>query len=79
MLEKVTADLAKCTMGVESPASAMSIFATAFLFLNLAVLTGVGVTSCPPLLLKTNPSIGETSSGTMSDALCESHVGKYIP
>ncbi|KAJ5364038.1 uncharacterized protein N7496_009751 [Penicillium cataractarum] len=40
MLEKVTADLAKCTMGIESPASAMSIFATAFLFLNLAVLTG---------------------------------------
>lgn len=43
MLEKVTADLAKCTMGVESPGSAMSIFATAFLFLNLAVLTGVWV------------------------------------
>jgi hypothetical protein len=44
MLEKITAELAKCTMGVESPASAMSIFATAFLFLNLAVLTGVLVT-----------------------------------
>ena len=41
VLEKVTADLARCTMGVETPASAMSIFATAFLFLNLAVLTGV--------------------------------------
>ncbi|KAJ5678803.1 hypothetical protein N7462_007047 [Penicillium macrosclerotiorum] len=40
MLEKVTSDLAKCTMGVESPANTMSIFATAFLFLNLAVLTG---------------------------------------
>ncbi|KAJ5403445.1 transcriptional regulator family: C2H2 zinc finger and Fungal Specific TF [Penicillium cosmopolitanum] len=40
MLERVTADLAKCTMGVESPSSTMSIFATAFLFLNLAVLTG---------------------------------------
>ncbi|KAJ5678289.1 uncharacterized protein N7477_003922 [Penicillium maclennaniae] len=39
VLEKITADLARCTMGVESPASAMSIFATAFLFLNLAVLT----------------------------------------
>jgi len=41
VLERVTADLARCTMGVETPASAMSIFATAFLFLNLAVLTGV--------------------------------------
>lgn len=41
VLEKVTADLAKCTMGVESPSRTMSTFATAFLFLNLAVLTGV--------------------------------------
>ncbi|KAJ5085921.1 hypothetical protein N7532_010692 [Penicillium argentinense] len=40
VLEKVTADLARCTMGVESPSSTISIFATAFLFLNLAVLTG---------------------------------------
>lgn len=41
MLEKVTTDLAKCTMGVETPSATMSIFATAFLLLNLAVLTGV--------------------------------------
>ncbi|KAJ5231718.1 uncharacterized protein N7469_006306 [Penicillium citrinum] len=40
MLERVTAEVAKCTMGVESPSSTLSIFATAFLFLNLAVLTG---------------------------------------
>lgn len=45
MLERVTADLAKCTMGVESPSSTISIFATAFLFLNLAVLTGVRISS----------------------------------
>jgi hypothetical protein len=50
MLEKVTADLAKCTMGAESPASAMSIFATAFLFLNLAVLTGVEFASSFPFV-----------------------------
>lgn len=41
MLDIVTADLAKCTMGVETPSATMSIIATAFLFLNLAVLTGV--------------------------------------
>ncbi|KAJ6005443.1 hypothetical protein N7451_003387 [Penicillium sp. IBT 35674x] len=40
VLEKITSELAKCTMGVESPANTMSIFATTFLFLNLAVLTG---------------------------------------
>ncbi|KAJ5929093.1 transcriptional regulator family: C2H2 zinc finger and Fungal Specific TF [Penicillium verhagenii] len=40
VLEKITAELAKCSMGVESPANTMSIFATTFLFLNLAVLTG---------------------------------------
>ena len=52
MLEKVTAELAKCTMGVESPASTMSIFTTAFLFLNLAVLTGVCLLASPPRLSK---------------------------
>lgn len=34
-------DLARCTMGIETPAHTMSTFATAFLFLNLAVMTGV--------------------------------------
>ncbi|KAJ5586892.1 uncharacterized protein N7459_002657 [Penicillium hispanicum] len=40
VLDKVTSELAKCTMGVETSAATISIFATAFLFLNLAVLTG---------------------------------------
>ncbi|KAJ5183315.1 hypothetical protein N7492_000931 [Penicillium capsulatum] len=40
VLERVTTELAKCTIGAESPIGTMSVFATAFLFLNLAVLTG---------------------------------------
>ena len=35
------ADLAQCTVGAEQPAAAISTFATALLFLNLAVLTDV--------------------------------------
>ncbi|KAJ6144348.1 transcriptional regulator family: C2H2 zinc finger and Fungal Specific TF [Penicillium chermesinum] len=40
MLEKVTVDLTRCTMGTSNPADTVSTLATAFLFLNLAVLTG---------------------------------------
>ncbi|KAJ5654490.1 transcriptional regulator family: C2H2 zinc finger and Fungal Specific TF [Penicillium lividum] len=40
MLENITSELARCTVGGESPANTVSIYATAFLFLNLAVLTG---------------------------------------
>ncbi|PYI00162.1 hypothetical protein BO71DRAFT_312245 [Aspergillus ellipticus CBS 707.79] len=40
MLESVTADLAKCSVGVEGSLGTMSTFATAFLFLNLAAMTG---------------------------------------
>ncbi|KAJ5477444.1 hypothetical protein N7539_007588 [Penicillium diatomitis] len=38
-LEKIMIDLAQCTTGTENPAAAISTFATAILFLNLAVLT----------------------------------------
>ncbi|KAJ6036456.1 hypothetical protein N7540_000735 [Penicillium herquei] len=40
VLEKITADLAKCSLGGETPTNVVSTFATTFLFLNLAVLTG---------------------------------------
>ncbi|RAL00381.1 FTFMHR domain-containing protein [Aspergillus ibericus CBS 121593] len=40
MLESITADLAKCSVGVEGPLSTISTFAAAFLFLNLAAMTG---------------------------------------
>ncbi|PWY95530.1 hypothetical protein BO94DRAFT_562225 [Aspergillus sclerotioniger CBS 115572] len=40
MLENVTADLAKCSVGVEGTLSTISTFATALLVLNLAALTG---------------------------------------
>ncbi|PYI04968.1 C2H2 type zinc finger domain protein [Aspergillus sclerotiicarbonarius CBS 121057] len=40
MLESITADLAKCSVGVESPFPTISTFAAAFLFLNLAAMTG---------------------------------------
>lgn len=42
MLESVTADLSKCSVGVEGSLSTVSTFAAAFLFLNLAAMTGVG-------------------------------------
>jgi hypothetical protein len=70
MLEMVMADLAKCTMGVESPSSTISIFATAFLFLNLAVLTGVRISFLPCEKLKTNESTGQDTFRTVPDALC---------
>ncbi|KAL4780902.1 hypothetical protein BJX76DRAFT_32141 [Aspergillus varians] len=40
ILEKITADLAKCSVGVENTMGTMNIFAAAFLFLNLAAMTG---------------------------------------
>ncbi|GKZ34343.1 hypothetical protein AbraIFM66950_004573 [Aspergillus brasiliensis] len=40
MLECITADLAKCSVGVEGSLSTISTFAAAFLFLNLAAMTG---------------------------------------
>ncbi|PWY82930.1 hypothetical protein BO70DRAFT_428993 [Aspergillus heteromorphus CBS 117.55] len=40
MLESITADLAKCSVGVEGSLATMSTFAAAFLFLNLAAMTG---------------------------------------
>ncbi|KAB8200693.1 Zinc finger C2H2 type [Aspergillus parasiticus SU-1] len=40
VLEKLTAELAMCSVGTESSANAMSAFAAAALFLNLAALTG---------------------------------------
>lgn len=70
MLERVTADLAKCTMGVESPSSTMSIFATAFLFLNLAVLTGVWISFLVPGNLHTNTFTGQDTFRTVPNALC---------
>ncbi|KAJ5601317.1 transcriptional regulator family: C2H2 zinc finger and Fungal Specific TF [Penicillium lagena] len=39
-LEKVTAELSKCSTGIESSSGSVSTFATAFLFLSLAALTG---------------------------------------
>ncbi|KAJ5084687.1 hypothetical protein NUU61_009266 [Penicillium alfredii] len=40
VLEEVSAELTKCTVGIESPTGTVSTFATALLFLNLAALTG---------------------------------------
>ncbi|KAL4752379.1 hypothetical protein BDW72DRAFT_72603 [Aspergillus terricola var. indicus] len=40
VLERITADLAKCSVGVESTLDTMNTFAAAFLFLNLAAMTG---------------------------------------
>lgn len=40
VLGRVTADLAKCSIGVDNPSDAVSTFATALLFLNLAAMTG---------------------------------------
>ncbi|KAL2871046.1 FTFMHR domain-containing protein [Aspergillus lucknowensis] len=40
VLEKITADLTKCSVGVENTMGTMSTFAAAFLFLNLAAMTG---------------------------------------
>ncbi|KAL4789473.1 hypothetical protein BDV19DRAFT_25215 [Aspergillus venezuelensis] len=40
VLEKITADLAKCSVGVENTMGTMNTFAAAFLFLNLAAITG---------------------------------------
>lgn len=40
-LEKISTDLAKCAIGNETPAGIVSIFAAAFLMLNLATMTGV--------------------------------------
>ncbi|KAL2826784.1 hypothetical protein BDW59DRAFT_144683 [Aspergillus cavernicola] len=39
-LEKITAELAKCSIGVENTMGTMNTFAAAFLFLNLAAMTG---------------------------------------
>ncbi|KAL3495359.1 hypothetical protein BJX62DRAFT_195850 [Aspergillus germanicus] len=40
VLEKITAELTKCSVGVESTMGTMNTFAAAFLFLNLAAMTG---------------------------------------
>ncbi|KAJ9199923.1 transcriptional regulator family: Fungal Specific TF and C2H2 zinc finger [Paecilomyces variotii] len=40
VFEKVSAELAKCSLGNGKPAGIMTTFATAFLFLNLAAMTG---------------------------------------
>ncbi|KAL4810786.1 hypothetical protein BDV18DRAFT_2322 [Aspergillus unguis] len=40
VLEKITADLAKCSVGIEDTIGTMNTFAAAFLFLNLAAMTG---------------------------------------
>ncbi|KAL3478797.1 hypothetical protein BJX99DRAFT_269024 [Aspergillus californicus] len=39
-LEKITAELAKCSVGIENTMGTMNTFAAAFLFLNLAAMTG---------------------------------------
>jgi hypothetical protein len=41
VLEKITTELTKCSVGVESTMGTMNTFAAAFLFLNLAAMTGV--------------------------------------
>ncbi|KAL5339360.1 hypothetical protein BJX70DRAFT_364116, partial [Aspergillus crustosus] len=40
VLEKITADLSRCSIGVENTMGTMNTFAAAFLFLNLAAMTG---------------------------------------
>ncbi|KAL4911313.1 hypothetical protein BDW74DRAFT_7510 [Aspergillus multicolor] len=40
VLERITADLARCSVGVENTLGTMNTFAAAFLFLNLAAMTG---------------------------------------
>ncbi|KAL4922762.1 hypothetical protein BDW62DRAFT_215720 [Aspergillus aurantiobrunneus] len=40
VLEKITAELAKCSVGVEDTMGTINTFAAAFLFLNLAAMTG---------------------------------------
>lgn len=58
VLEKLTAELAMCSVGTESSGNAMSAFAAAALFLNLAALTGVRSVS-PEALLDTDQHVGE--------------------
>lgn len=40
VLSRLTSELAQCSIGIEDPLDAISTFATAMLFLNLAVMTG---------------------------------------
>ncbi|RAL09836.1 FTFMHR domain-containing protein [Aspergillus homomorphus CBS 101889] len=40
MLERLTVDLAKCSVGVENSVCTVSTFAACFIFLNLAAMTG---------------------------------------
>lgn len=40
VLGRLTSELAQCSIGIENPLDAISTFATAMLFLNLAVMTG---------------------------------------
>ena len=76
VMEKITAELSKCSMGVETPSNVVSIFGTAFLFLNLAVLTGVSGASFQTTYFSTNYSTGDISFRAMSDALCKPDVGE---
>jgi len=41
VLDKVTVEFARCSLGLENAANNMTLFATALLLLNLAGLTGV--------------------------------------
>ncbi|KAJ5446521.1 Transcription factor [Penicillium cf. griseofulvum] len=52
-LEKVTAEFARCSMGVDSASGTMTLFATALLLINLAGLTGekVHLEQCQPLYI----------------------------
>ncbi|KAJ5503529.1 hypothetical protein N7463_006403 [Penicillium fimorum] len=52
-LEKVTAEFARCSIGLEGASGTMSLFATALLLINLAGLTGekVHLEQCQPLYI----------------------------
>lgn len=73
VLDKITADLAKCSVGTEDTMNTMNTFAAAFLFLNLAAMTGVG--QIPLSCLFPLIWIGKRPFGAIADALCQPHVG----
>jgi hypothetical protein len=59
VLDKITGELAKCAAGSETSVGTVSTFAAAFLFLNLAAMTGV---EFPPLT-SLNPADSSTGKG----------------
>lgn len=76
VLEKITAELAKCSLGTESSANTMSTFAAAFLFLNLAAMTGVCLFNSQFHGTLTDWFVGKGAPREEPDALYQSNIGK---